>query len=745
MRAPVVALSVPLLLGLLMPVASPPEAPAAPPGVVVFAAGGDHSWGSAFDASLAALASSGTDFYLALGDLSYDVVGTEALWCADVQAAVGAAYPFELVSGNHEDDAMPNGWIGDFVTCLPDHLNATGVYGAEYYLDYPPSAPLVRAIMIGADLTVFGTTYDYFSGNARYTWLTAAIDGARAMGIPWVVVGMHKNCITTGEKTCSIGTDLFNLLMEKRVDLVLQGHDHNVQRSKQLACAAITVDGFDPACVADDGADNFYAKGAGIVVNIGGSFGQCCYPINLGDPELPYFASTNSDTNGFWKYTVTIDTLTATFVPTAGGSFTDDYVISGSSPQPPAPPTGLDAAIVGSDVALGWVLSNPETDVDHYEVWKGAAYSPGRGGYVRASPNLPPGTLSWIDRGGVSPGGLRLPDGDVSAGVWGPLPLWSALDDGSDVDFITATNAGTGDVALADLGDPATSAGHVLRYRARASGAGGAAERMRAELFQGGTLVAGAGSIVVSRGVFSTWSYTLTIAEADAITDYTDLRVRLVVETLGGGEAVDVSWVEFETPMGPRDAFYAVIAVSAVAAAPSPGQAAKFVRSVPAGPALLSLPVLTPLPSLPLQFQGTMTWTEARHFDAGDAADPWAARYPARAGDLSSVGPEDGLWLTVTTAGEYQVAGRVPCQTAIALHAGWNLVGFPGMAPFPVNDATAGLVGPLQVEAYDASAAPYYLQRLGPGSLLEPTRGYWVRSVQDQTWTVVNDPAASCQ
>ena len=322
MRAPVVALSVPLLLGLLMPVASPPEAPAAPPGVVVFAAGGDHSWGSAFDASLAALASSGTDFYLALGDLSYDVVGTEPLWCADVQAAVGAAYPFELVSGNHEDDAMPNGWIGDFVTCLPDHLNATGVYGAEYYLDYPPSAPLVRAIMIGADLTVFGTTYDYFSGNARYTWLTAAIDGARAMGIPWVVVGMHKNCITTGEKTCSIGTDLFNLLMEKRVDLVLQGHDHNVQRSKQLYCPAITVNGYDPGCVVDDGADDFYTKGEGLELVIAGSMGQCCYGVNPADSEAGYFAKIDGNTRGFYQFTVLPDHIEAQFFNTTG-TFTD--------------------------------------------------------------------------------------------------------------------------------------------------------------------------------------------------------------------------------------------------------------------------------------------------------------------------------------------------------------------------------------------------------------------------------------
>ena len=120
MRAPVVALSVPLLLGLLMPVASPPEAPAAPPGVVVFAAGGDHSWGSAFDASLAALASSGTDFYLALGDLSYDVVGTEPLWCADVQENLRERLYVDLV---HYTPAMAR----RVAACIVDQMVRNGL------------------------------------------------------------------------------------------------------------------------------------------------------------------------------------------------------------------------------------------------------------------------------------------------------------------------------------------------------------------------------------------------------------------------------------------------------------------------------------------------------------------------------------------------------------------------------------------------------------------------------------------
>ncbi len=45
---------------------------------------------------------------------------------------------------------------------------------------------------------------------------------------------MHKPCLSLGEYACDIGADLTNLLLSKKVDLVLSGHEHIYQRSKQL-------------------------------------------------------------------------------------------------------------------------------------------------------------------------------------------------------------------------------------------------------------------------------------------------------------------------------------------------------------------------------------------------------------------------------------------------------------------------------------------------------------------------------
>ena len=72
------------------------------PASFVFGAAGDFGANSATAASLNALAGAGTNFFVALGDLSYDEVTPESAWCDFVKQRVGASYPFELLVGNHE-------------------------------------------------------------------------------------------------------------------------------------------------------------------------------------------------------------------------------------------------------------------------------------------------------------------------------------------------------------------------------------------------------------------------------------------------------------------------------------------------------------------------------------------------------------------------------------------------------------------------------------------------------------------
>ncbi|HWS58448.1 MAG TPA: metallophosphoesterase, partial [Actinotalea sp.] len=269
---------------------------------VRIAAAGDFGAGTNTGAVLSSIGSSAPDLAVALGDLSYGVTGQEQAWCDLVTQHLGAGFPFELVAGNHESNGQ-NGNINDFSACLPNQLpGVVGTYGRQWYVDVPAQDPLVRIIMISPGLTFPDGTWQYTAGSPRYAWTAAAIDGARAETIPWVVVGMHKPCLSLGIYGCESGADLNTLLLDRRVDLVLTGHEHSYQRTHQLAlrtgCTSLVPGTADPDCIADADAD--LVKGAGTVFATVGTGGQTQREINLSDSEAPYFAAASGLATATW-------------------------------------------------------------------------------------------------------------------------------------------------------------------------------------------------------------------------------------------------------------------------------------------------------------------------------------------------------------------------------------------------------------------------------------------------------------
>src|SRR6185436_3367290 len=278
----VLALSLVVFLVVLRPAS-------AQTGTFTFTFAGDFGTGSGFTANMNKMAQAGAVFDLALGDLSYG--GTPSSWCTSVKNIVGATFPFEVLVGNHDDDGDA-AHINNFTPCLPDRMSMTGVYGSEYYFDYNNA----RVIMVASGLAVNGVNYNYSSAGTHQTWLIDRIREAKAAG-KWVIVGNHLTCITAATKPCESGQGFTNVIHNEGVDLLIQGHDHTYQRTKQLTCA--TVNSYNAACVAD--ADDSLVKGAGTVTIVNGLGGQGQYNINASDSERNYFVKAMGG-NGWWNF-----------------------------------------------------------------------------------------------------------------------------------------------------------------------------------------------------------------------------------------------------------------------------------------------------------------------------------------------------------------------------------------------------------------------------------------------------------
>lgn len=333
-------------------------------------AAADFNARAATETVLARMASLRPDAALAVGDLGYRDLPTEYDWCGFVKRQVGEGFPFELVSGNHESLDVHDGDINDYSACLPNQVpRIVGTYGREYYMDLPSGSPLVRVIMASPGLTFEDGTWLYQRGTSHYAWLEAAIDGGRAAGARWIVVGAHIPCFSVGVYNCPTSRDFYDLLLSKRVDLMVHGHEHGYMRTHQLrdgvaGCPTVPSGTFDADCVADS--DNAYVAGAGTVFAGVGTGGGPLRDVNPADPEAGYFAEfsgLNLDaTHGLLDVRATETRLAAEFVPTSGAGMTDSFVIEvGPAPDNQAPVARISSATSGLTVTVDGSAS---TDAD---------------------------------------------------------------------------------------------------------------------------------------------------------------------------------------------------------------------------------------------------------------------------------------------------------------------------------------------------------------------------------------------
>lgn len=354
-----VTLGLVLLLGVAS-ASSPPRAVAEIDTSFTFGMVGDQGADPNAQAVMTAIGTKKLDFFQNAGDLAYAQISTPA-WCALVKSKIKV--PFLIVAGNHESREVSHfSAIEDYVLpgCLPNPLGAalkespyidqqpagTTNYAKEYYYDFPATTPLARVIVLSPNenWNLNGkVAYDYSKGSNHYQWVSDSIDDAKAHG-EWVFVVFHEPYINAGGhgNQPQPSHDLFNLLVQKKTDLIMSGHDHNYQRSKQFAltstCTDIVADIFNAACVTHKGTTKDpYIAGAGPVALVAGMGGGDQYPIIPTDPDFGYFQTTMGKgapnfSFGFLQFSVTQTGITGTFVDATQGGFTDSFTIKGSPP-----------------------------------------------------------------------------------------------------------------------------------------------------------------------------------------------------------------------------------------------------------------------------------------------------------------------------------------------------------------------------------------------------------------------------
>lgn len=151
------------------------------------------------------------------------------------------------------------------------------------------------------------------------------------------------------------------------------------------------------------------------------------------------------------------------------------------------------------------------------------------------------------------------PDSDISTGSW--TGSYTAIDEvtASDADFITSddnTSPDTFECGLSNVTDPVSSTGHIVRWRWRKEATGGHTINPVVRLMQGATTIASKTVAAFDTATFTDDSFTLSGAEADSITDYTDLRLQFERAGDTGGSPsgrrfLEVSWAELEVPNVP--------------------------------------------------------------------------------------------------------------------------------------------------------------------------------------------------
>lgn len=149
------------------------------------------------------------------------------------------------------------------------------------------------------------------------------------------------------------------------------------------------------------------------------------------------------------------------------------------------------------------------------------------------------------------------PDSDISVGSWNPFPaspttLFDKINEetpNGDTDYIySSVDEDECEISVGAVVDPEIGTGHKIRCTAQCPLGSGQPEALWIALVENGTIRGQSAATTVNRNNYVMIEYVLSEAEANAIGNYANLRLRFHITKVNGGEPIQITQAEFECP-----------------------------------------------------------------------------------------------------------------------------------------------------------------------------------------------------
>jgi len=218
-----------------------------------FGAAGDWGCSSSTSSTVNNIKGKSPERVLAVGDYSYSPTGT--CWLNKISDIKSKT---RIAIGNHEDDSNEG---------FSQYMNAFGLSKTYYSFGYYN----VHVLVMDTDHVSFST------GSSQYNFVKSDLAYAsQNPNIKWIIVYLHKefytspntcsssSCSNTGSTAKSLRSTYHAMFDKYGVDVVLQGHVHNYQRTYP-----VTYDGTSYPTITSSSSTNYNDPKGEIFVIVG--------------------------------------------------------------------------------------------------------------------------------------------------------------------------------------------------------------------------------------------------------------------------------------------------------------------------------------------------------------------------------------------------------------------------------------------------------------------------------------------